>query len=153
MTLPLPEECLPHRAPMLLIDSIIAVNEQSVSCLTTVREDNIFYDPNIGGIYAWVGIEFMAQATGVFAHFCNPQSTPALGFLISVRKFSCLRPHFKLGETLTIMANNEYLQDGVGVFQCCIISNGGIVASAKLNALQPPPHQVEALLKGESQND
>lgn len=141
-----PEKCLPHRKPMCLIDSILEVSEKSVHCQTLITKNNIFYDPAICGIYAWIGIELMAQAAGIFAYFQNPSQKPSIGFLISVRKFTCVQPHFKLNDLLTVIADNEYLQDSMGVFQCGIMLNNKLVASAKLNAFQPSPQQIETYI-------
>lgn len=144
-----PENYLPQHSPMCLLDSILEVNEKSAHCQSLIKESNIFYDPTIGGIYAWIGIELMAQTTGIFAHFKNPMPIPRpqLGFLVSVRKFSSLQPYFKLNDLLTIVADNEYLQDNMGVFQCSIIINNKIVASAKLSVFQPSPDQLKTYIE------
>lgn len=132
-----PRKFLLHRSPMLFIDSIVAINEKSVCCQAIIKENNIFYDSAICGVHAWVGVEFMAQTMAAFANYQKPQAEPQIGFLMSVRKFSCLQSYFKLNEVLTIIADNEYLQDNVGVFQCRIMINNKLVASAKLSAFQP----------------
>jgi predicted hotdog family 3-hydroxylacyl-ACP dehydratase len=146
MILKAPENYLPHRSPMLLIDSILAINATTVSCQLTVRENNIFYDADVGGIHNWIGIEIMAQTAGVFAFFQNPEPKPQFGFLLSVRKFSCQQKYFNLHDVLTITAQNEYLQDNIGVFQCSIIIGNNLIASAKLNALQPTAEQTKLYL-------
>jgi len=140
---------LPHRGRMCLIDSILEVNEKCARCQTLITKNNIFYNPQIDGIYAWMGLEFMAQTAGIFAYF-NDHSRenitniePKIGFLLSVRKFSCSQPHFKANDLLTIIADNEYLQDNLGVFQCSIILNDKLVAAAKLNALQPSAEELK----------
>lgn len=132
---------LPHRYPMQLIDSILDVNAKLARCRTTVTTNNIFYDPIIGGIYSWVGLELMAQTAGIFAYLSNPQTEPQVGFLISMRKFSCEQLFFKLDDMLIITAENIYMQEGVGVFDCQIELNGDVVTLAKLTAIQPAPQQ------------
>ncbi len=134
---------------MRLIDSIIDVNEKSASCLATIREDNIFYDSTIKGVYSWVGVEFMAQTAAVFAsHQCEGKE-PQMGFLMSVRKFSCKNSYFKLHESLKVVANCEYLEGSIGVFDCGIYNDAELIASAKLNAFVPTAEQAKSILRGE----
>ena len=128
---------LPQCPPMRLIDTILAVDSKLARCKTTITTDNIFYDPNISGIYSWVGVELMAQTMAVLAHFPQPDTEPQIGYLISIRNFSCKQLFFQLGDTVIITAENEYLQDGIGVFACQIELNGCVVASAKLTAVEP----------------
>jgi len=131
------ERFIPHRKPMALIDKIIEITQDLVHAKTTITKDNIFYDVEIGGVYAWVGIEFMAQTMAAFASSQNPQRKPQIGYLISVRNFSSSAPYFELGETLDIIAHKEFLQQDIGVFRCEIFSKNKLLASAKLSAYQP----------------
>lgn len=131
------ERFIPHRKPMALIDEIIEINQDLVHAKTIITKGNIFYDAQINGIYAWVGIEFMAQTMAAFASSQNPHQEPQIGYLISVRNFSSTVPYFALGETLDIMAHKEFLQQDIGVFQCEIFSKNKLLASAKLSAYQP----------------
>ena len=140
---------LPQQGPMKLIDSIVLINEKSAICKTVITENNLFYDASIKGIYAWIGIEFMAQTIAVFATSKNLQE-PRIGFLMSVRKFAYDQPYFKLGDSLTIVANREYLDEKIGVFGGKITKNNRQVATAKLTAYQPTKNQLRnMMLKGE----
>lgn len=130
------EQCIPHRYPMRLVDSVLDVNAELARCKTIITERNIFYDPIINGVYSWVGLELMAQTAAVFAHWQSLQVKLQIGFLISARKFSCRQLFFKLDDILITTAVNEYLQEGIGVFNCQIELNGDLVASARLTAIQ-----------------
>ncbi len=145
-----PEKLIPHKPPMVLLDSVLDVNESLARCQVTIREDNILYDPEIQGVYAWIAIEVMAQTAAVFAAFQRqqPEAEPQIGFLLSVRNFSCEKPYFALNEVLTIVANSEYIQEDVGVFQGEIFINNKLIACAKLNTFQPPRHQADIYLRG-----
>jgi len=133
-----PSQYLPHAGRMCLVDSILEVRKNSISCEVNITENNIFYEPAIGGIHSWVGIELMAQAIGIYANYqSNPAEKPKIGFLISVRKFSTTLPYFKLYDKLTIIADNEYSENGVGVFQGKILLNNQEVAKARLTVLEP----------------
>ncbi len=140
------ENMLPQQPPMRLIDSILEVNEKFAKSRVKITENNLFYDSEICGIYAWVGIEFMAQTVAAFASFQSNQPKPQIGFLISVRKFSSNKPYFALGDNLTVIADKEYLEENVGVFACRIMLDDQVIASAKLNAFQPSENQVQIYL-------
>ena len=143
-----PEQFLPQQGPMQLIDSIIEINEKSAICHVIITKNNIFYDSSINGLYSWIGIELMAQTIAVFATSQKEQE-PQIGFLMSVRQFTCDQPYFNLGESLTIIAKKEYLDEKIGVFECAIIKNNKKIATARLNAFQPSKDQLNTMLKGE----
>ena len=52
---------------MVLLDHVVAADDESLCAAVQVREDSLFYvDGAVGG---WVGLEYMAQAIGAFAGF------------------------------------------------------------------------------------
>lgn len=143
------ENYIPHRHGMRLIDKIIEVNDDYALCETHINHDSLFYCPSISGIMPWIGIEFMAQTVAVFAGFQQHKSEPDIGLLLSVRQFICTKPYFSENTCLIIKATKIYLEDNVGVFQCDIELKKESVASARLNTLQPDPHNLVNLLTGE----
>ncbi len=143
------DNVLPQQPPMRLLDAVIEVNHELAHCKTTITKENIFYHSDAEGIYAWVGMELMAQTAAVFASHQGKGDMPAMGFLLSVRKFSSDRPIFKLGETLEILAKKIYLEDNIGCFDCTIKLNHQVVATGKLNAFQPDKDHAAAILRGE----
>lgn len=144
------ENALPQQPPMRLIDSIIEATDQLARCQTTIKKENIFYDNDAKGVYAWVGMELMAQTAAVFASNQGEGDTPQMGFLLSVRKFESKEPVFTVGETLEILAKKIYLEDNIGCFDCEIKINNQLIATGKLNAFQPDEAHAEVILKGES---
>jgi 3-hydroxyacyl-[acyl-carrier-protein] dehydratase len=64
MKLPLPEDILPHRAPMLLLDEVVEVTPERVVATRVFRSDEEFFKghfpnaPIVPGVYL---IEAMAQ--------------------------------------------------------------------------------------------
>lgn len=135
------EKLLPQSETMRLIDRVIKVTDDTALCEMQVRKDNIFFDADINGIYVWIGIELMAQTVAAFAGYRNITDAPKIGLLLSARQFSHTKPVFLLGETLTIQANQVYMEDVVAVFETKIFCDGECVASAKLNAYQPPANK------------
>ncbi len=143
------DDILLHSPPMRLIDSITELDPDYIRCKVTINEASIFYDSTIQGIYAWVGVELMAQAVAAYAGSHKAQTKPALGLLLSVRKFQTQQPYFKLGQELTIVAHKDYVHEMVGVFNCEIFIDGKLIASAKLNTIEPPADKITAILKGQ----
>ena len=138
-----------HSKPMRLIDAVIKLDPDYIHCHIEISADNIFYDKTINGIYAWVGMEYMAQAVAAYAGSHKEQVEPSLGLLLSVRTFKTSQPYFKVGQELLVIANKEYIYDMVGVFNCEIIVDDVLVSSAKLSTIEPPPNKIEAILKGQ----
>jgi predicted hotdog family 3-hydroxylacyl-ACP dehydratase len=139
---------LPHAKPMLLLDELVDNDAASVTCKVTIAKDSIFYDSKAAGIYAWVGIEYMAQAIGVFAGLHHYPEPPVLGLLLSVRKFKTTQALFKNGQQLFIVAHKHYSHDNIGVFNCEIKIDNQIIATATLNTIVPPKDKLDAILRG-----
>ncbi len=143
------EKIMPHKAPMLVLDKIIEKKDDAAICEVTISSQSIFYHKEIQGIYAWVGIEFMAQTIGAYAGMMHYPGEPELGLILSVRQFTTSKAYFALGETLTVIAEKEFMQDNVGVFNTSILINGETVATARLNTIVPPKDKLEKILRGE----
>ncbi len=62
MSFPEIEALLPHRAPMLWIDRVIARDGARVRCELTVRADHVFVED--ARAESLIAIEWMAQAVG-----------------------------------------------------------------------------------------
>ncbi len=61
-----------------------------------------------------------------------------LGFLLGSRRYKASRAWFRFGERLEITARVVFRDQGMGVFDCRIIGEGGeLVAEAQLSVYQP----------------
>jgi predicted hotdog family 3-hydroxylacyl-ACP dehydratase len=60
-------ELLPHDAPMILVDRLIDVQEESVHCQVDIGEHQLFFDNESKTTPAYVGIEFMAQSIAAWS--------------------------------------------------------------------------------------
>ncbi|WP_347903458.1 hotdog family protein [Pseudomonas purpurea] len=132
-------ELLPHAGDMILIDQVLAFDEEQIHTRLTVKPGGLFNRPD-GSLPAWVGVELMAQSVAAYAG-CRArlQGDPVeLGFLLGTRKFECNVEHFPAGTELTIHALRS-LEDenGMGVFECHLTAPG-IHATARLNVFCPP---------------
>ncbi|QBK05253.1 hypothetical protein DW355_11255 [Hylemonella gracilis] len=111
---------LPHRRGMLLVDRLLAADEEGATCELTVR-DGLFAHED--GVPAWVGIEYMAQtvATWAGAGHARRGTRQRPGFLLGSRRYTAHVGAFALGTRLRVTVRCELLGDnGLGMFDCRI---------------------------------
>lgn len=135
------EVCTPHRAPMLLIDTMLEYDGETARSETTIRRDHIFFQAGLG-VPAYVGFELMAQTVNAFDGWRRIErgKTPTIGFLLGCRSYKCERAFFEEGarfitEVTSLLKNPE---DEMVSFDCRIFDASGVViASAIVNAFRP----------------
>ena len=141
-------ELLPHAGDMILIDEVVAFDEEQIHTRLTVTPGGLFNLAN-GDMPAWVGVELMAQSVAAYAG-CQARTkgeAVELGFLLGSRKFECNVEQFPAGSLLHIHALRSLQDDnGMGVFECRL-TGPGIEAFARLNVYRPP-HAAEYLNEG-----
>jgi predicted hotdog family 3-hydroxylacyl-ACP dehydratase len=141
---------VPHAGPMVLLDRVISVDEDSLLAEVRIRSDSLFC--NTDGVGAWVGIEYMAQAIGAWAGYtAQARGEPVkLGFLLGTRRYDCSRPIFILGSLLRVHVLRVFQdENGLGSFECSIDNEEGRVATATVAVFQPP--NVNDFLHGSSE--
>ena len=130
-------DLLPHSGPMVLLDQVVAADDESLCAEVRVREDSLFYvDGAVGG---WVGLEYMAQTIGAFAGYsARLRGEPVrIGYLLGTRHYECKQPSFHLGSRLKIYVKRVLQSaDGLAAFDCRIDDENGLVASANLTVFQ-----------------
>jgi predicted hotdog family 3-hydroxylacyl-ACP dehydratase len=131
-------DLLPHAAPMVLLDHVTAWDNDSLTASVTITPTTRFSTPG-KGVAAHIGIEWMAQACGAFAGLqAKTTGHPVqLGFLLGTRDFTAERPWFTTGETLSVSVHRVFLESGMAVFDCRILTNETTCASARLTVFQP----------------
>ena len=130
---------VPHAGPMVLLDRVISVDEDSLLAEVRIRPDSLFC--NADGVGAWVGIEYMAQAIGAWAGYtAQLRDEPVkLGFLLGTRRYDCSRPIFVLGSVLWVHIQRVFQnENGLGSFECYIDDEEGQIATAAVSVFQPP---------------
>ncbi len=130
------EELLSHRGKMLLIDKVISFDEQSLSSQVIVRDDGLF--DNGVTVPAWLGMEYMAQTIGTYQGMMDKiaKRSIQLGFLLGTRRYNCKVSHFDVGTVLTIHVKRVIQDQGLGVFECQIVSSE-LLVEANINVYQP----------------
>ncbi len=129
-------DILPHDGKMVLLDSVLEYDQESLTAELTVRNDNLFGDGKT--VPAWLGIEYMAQTVaahgGMMCYLAGKPINP--GFLLGSRRYISNISDFTVGTHLTVKVKRLIEDQGLAVFACQILGNG-IDISAKLNVYQP----------------
>lgn len=108
------EKYLPHRTPMILVDSIVAATADSIVVKIIVRNDYPFVeDSDTKTVGAWVGIEFIAQAVAVLSGLTQYEHGVAVkpGFLLGTRKYTSHVPYFNQGDELLVSLQRDFQSD------------------------------------------
>lgn len=142
MGLPNIRDLLPHSGPMVLLDHVVAADDESLCAAVQVREDSLFYvDGAVGG---WVGLEYMAQAIGAFAGYhARLSGKPVrIGYLLGTRHYECKQPRFALGSCLKIHVKRVLQsEEGLAAFDCRIDDESGPIARGNLTVYQSADHE------------
>lgn len=132
------ETVIPHRGLLLLVDRVLEYDDESIAVEVEIAPDGPFHVR--GGVPAYVGVEYMAQAVACWAG-CQARARgepPPLGFLLGTRRYACAVPLFESGQTLRVEARREIMgSNGLAVFACRIASNGRELATANVSVFEP----------------
>lgn len=142
------EALLPHRGEMLLLDRVVAFDNESATTEYSPRADAWYVDEK-GAMPAWIGIELMAQTVAAHAGLLkNVQgAAPKQGVLLGTRTFRASRPVFFAGVCLRIHAQMIYRDvSGLGAYACHISCDGEEIATATLKVFEPD--DFERILQG-----
>jgi len=146
--LPAITELVPHAGPMCLLDRVLAAEGERLSAEVVVPAQGLFCQD--GGVGAWVGIEYMAQAVAAWAGWQARAAgqPPRIGLLLGTRRYRCGVPRFAAGQRLQVDIERAYQADnGLGQFDCRIQADGIELASATLTVFGP--EDPSAFLNGE----
>ena len=141
---PLPDirNLVPHAGPMVLLDRLLTVDEETLCAEVTIEPDSLFCDGREVG--AWVGVEYMAQAIAAHAGYAaRLRGEPVkIGFLLGARRYECSRPGFAVGAVLHVHVHRVLLgENGLGAFECRIDdandASGVPAAKANITVFQP----------------
>lgn len=137
MTMPEIRSLLPHSGPMVLLDRVVSVEGESLCAEVRIRSDSLFCAD--GGVGAWVGLEYMAQAVAAYGGYAaRLRGEPVrIGFLLGSRRYECSRAIFGIGSVLRVYVRVLHNQNGLASFQCRIDDAEGQVATANVTVFQP----------------
>lgn len=144
------KKILPHKQPMILIDDVVeySLEEKWLKSCVTIRKDCLFYDNGIKGIDSILGIEYMAQTIGCYAHLKSHRQEPQVGFLLGTRLYNNAIEKFELGKTYYILVKEVFVAE-IYSFDCFIYNEQEEeIASATINVYQNDDNKIKELLNG-----
>ena len=105
---------------MILIDRLIDARDDESTCEVTIRPDSLFVEE--GGVPAFVGIEYMAQAVAAHGGYQSytQQQPLRLGLLLGTRRLVFTQPYFVIGQTLHIHVAHIWGKEMLHRFRCRI---------------------------------
>jgi len=143
---------VPHRGRMFLLSRVTKydLKEYSVEAEYNITEDCLFHDPAMGGVPAWVGFEFIAQAISVLFGLKRREAgkEPKIGFLMSISSMKTVVPVLKTGSVVTLIAKEISRIETVHSFKGLACIDGKTVLEGKLTAMDVDEERMEAYQKG-----
>jgi predicted hotdog family 3-hydroxylacyl-ACP dehydratase len=141
-------ELLPHEGRMLLLDEVIDVGPEHVTCTVAIRRDTMFCD-GVNGVPSWVGLEYMAQTASTYSGIDEARARvrPTIGLLLGSRRYQTEVPYFAIGSQLRVHADLLLRDENdLVAFSCTIADGGRVLARADVKAYRPK--DVFAILRG-----
>jgi 3-hydroxyacyl-[acyl-carrier-protein] dehydratase len=126
------QEILPHRYPMLMVDRIIEINDDSVVGIKNVTFNEPYFSGHFPGFPVMPGvliIEAMAQVAGILVGTVAPQTRGKLMFLASIEEAKFRRPVVP-GDQLRIEMKMGRLKATVAKMRGIASVDGQVVAEA-----------------------
>ena len=150
------ESLLPHSGTMVLLDRLIAADEERLCAQVVIRPDSLFMGPE--GVGSWIGIEYMAQSIAAFAGYKARLrgESAKVGFLLGTRRYDVSCALFPPGAVLWIMVKRVMQADnGLGSFECAIYeattsadrNNGPIAETVPFDAIDHTLGNAKALVR------
>ncbi|OGV53120.1 MAG: hypothetical protein A2017_04580 [Lentisphaerae bacterium GWF2_44_16] len=138
------EKFLPHRKPMLFIDSLAEFSEKYARAEIKINENNIFLNRE-GILDPLAGVEFIAQTAALFSarSMFEKSGTPFSGLLVGLRDFEFFHA-LKSGNSVSVEVEKTDEIGAFALFQGKISSNGKVALSGTIKVWHgtneaPPP--------------
>ncbi|CND82188.1 3-hydroxy-fatty acyl-ACP dehydratase [Yersinia nurmii] len=143
---------LPHHAPMMLLEEVVAVEEERVHCRVKVTEQGVLapFLTAEGHLPGWFALELMAQTVGVWSGWHSRQRgerVASLGMLLGARALRSQTSLIKNGNLLDITMVLLMQDEKFGSFEGEISSAGQVLATARLNTYQPDQQELKQLFQ------
>lgn len=118
---PAPADVLPHRAPMVLLDRIVAHDEGRTVCAVDITPSSAFLTA-AKDVPAWVGLEYMAQCVAAHAGLvARTRGEPVkLGLLIGARRVELHVDAFAIGRTVIVTGTHVWGDRQLASFACSL---------------------------------
>lgn len=143
---------LPHAGSMLLLDELLDLGEEHITCAVRVRAQTRFCEPG-KGVPAWVGLEYMAQTMCAYSGVEEVRAgqAPSIGLLLGSRRYQSEVEWFEIGSELVVRADLQLRDDNdLVAFQCTIHESGRMLARGDVKAYRP--RDVMSVIRGSRGN-
>ncbi len=130
---------VPHRPPMLLVDTLVAHEGRKIVCRTTIREDHPFVRG--GEVSMLVAVELFAQAAAALVGLLAPPGGPSMstGALLGSRQVRFFADALRLGDELEIHCE-EVMNVGMAAqVECALVRGGARIAEGSINVMAGEP--------------
>ena len=135
---------IPQKAPMVFISDVENFDYENQTLVTRVdiRDTDLMFDKNLGGVPSWASLEFMAQSIACCVGLCdlheNPDAEPVVGFVLGSRKISVFKPVYLVNHSYFVHIKSLFFDKNIASFDCQILDeDGNVMASGALNAFRP----------------
>ncbi|WP_319407651.1 hypothetical protein [uncultured Desulfosarcina sp.] len=132
------ETLLPHRGRMLLVDRILALNDEQATTLSVARRDWPLF--TAGGISPLILVELVAQTAGVHNGLkrlkTRGDGSETRGWLVGVKKAVFHVDAIALGDPVTTTARNAFVFDNLREITGTASINGRPAAEVILQVVE-----------------
>lgn len=131
-------ELLPHRPPMLLLDSVVTSGPDLVICTLTVRAGDPYVGPN--GVAALLSLEYMAQAAAAYVGLSAIADHAPIrwGLLIGCSELHLHMNVIPIGSQLLVESRQVWGDSTFGQFKGIVSLDDGIVVSTATMTVARP---------------
>lgn len=133
------EHLLPHSPPMILLDRVLRYDSLNLVAEVAIRPDSMFYDIDIDGVPAWVGIEYMAQTVSALAGLRAREKNQEikLGLLLGTRRLILTHKVLPAGRCYHVHVKQIFWDEsGLANFDCRVSLDQEVYVEAKINVFE-----------------
>jgi predicted hotdog family 3-hydroxylacyl-ACP dehydratase len=144
------KSCVPHRGRMALLSRVVQYDfdRESLTAEVDIRESDLFFDAERGGVPSWVGFEYMAQSIAALSGIkrrTELKKEPRIGFIMGVRNFRSAAAVFAAGRRLRVEVRQIFRDGDVVSYEGSIGENGTELARAVINGIEADEGLVAAM--------
>jgi len=128
----LPEQVLPHRAPMLLLKEVLSCSDSAIQCKFMHVPEDAFTDAH-GRRPAWVGIEYMCQAIAALEGTLRLRENETIkpSFVIGSKRVSVKEPYLLPNQEFLVNVETQMRDDAMfGAYSTEVLLDGRCIMSA-----------------------
>ena len=128
---------LPHGEGMCLLDTVESVDENSITCSATIRDDHpLRHNGEVSGIIA---LEYGAQAIGLWAALRHgAENKPKEGYVLALRNFKLHDRALPQNALLTITVDKKLLGEDSAICLFAVASEKTAIAEGQITLKTGP---------------